>query len=99
MTESARQAVATKAAAVQDELLVDGSMVLYHTGTWRIVTLNPTAALIWECCDGAHTVPMIADELRAIFADEINAERDVLRLLGELREQGMIVMGDAGARA
>ena len=90
-------AAVVKAASVQDELLADGSMVLYHAGTQRIVTLNPTAALIWEYCDGAHTVPMIADELRAVFPDETKTEADILRLLRDLREQGMIVTGGPGA--
>lgn len=82
---------------MQDELLADGSMVLYHTGTQRIVTLNPMAALIWDYCDGAHTVPMIADEVRALFPDESDPTRDILRLLRDLREQGMILMGDMSA--
>jgi hypothetical protein len=97
MAEISGRATARKAAAVQDELLADGSMVLYHAGTQRIVTLNPTAALIWEYCDGAHTASMIAGEVRAVFPDATAPEEDVLRLLRDLREQEMIIMGDPGA--
>jgi len=97
MDEASGLAAVKKAASVQDELLADGSMVLYHAGTQRIVTLNPTAALIWEYCDGAHTVPMIADEVRAVFPDVTESEEDILRLLCDLREQGMIVMRDPAA--
>jgi hypothetical protein len=80
-----------KAAEVQDELLADGSMVLYHTAKRELLTLNPTAALIWECCDGTYTVPAIAAEVREVFPDRSNIDQDVIRLLHDLRERGMIV--------
>ena len=93
VAEGAGWEAVKKVAAVQDELLADGSIVLYHAETQRIVTLNPTAALIWEFCDGVHTVPMIASEVRAVFPAVANTEEDILRLLRDLREQGMIVAG------
>lgn len=79
-----------RAAAVQDELLPDGSGILYHTGTQRLVTLNPTGALVWECSDGAHSVAMIVDEVREVFPDAPEIAADVARLLGALREAGML---------
>ena len=81
----------TKAAGVHDELLTDGSMVLYHAGTRRLMTLNPTAALIWECCDGVRLIPQIAAEVRELFPEIANVEGDVRVLLQELRAEGMIV--------
>ena len=80
-----------KAACVQDELLADGSMVLYNTCKRELLTLNPTAALIWECCDGAHHIPAICAEIREVFPDIANVEDDVLRILQDLIERGMIV--------
>lgn len=79
-----------KAACVTDELLPDGSMVLYHTCARRLVTLNPTAALIWECCDGAHDPAAIAAEVREVFPDALNVEADILATLGTLIDHGMI---------
>lgn len=76
---------------VRDELLADGSMVLYHTCRKEIMTLNPTAALIWECCDGAHSVAMIGDELREVFPDVDDITADLLPLLRELIDRAMIV--------
>lgn len=93
MTDGSRSETLEKASDVQDELLADGSMILYHPSTQRLVTLNPTAALIWEYCDGVHTLPMIADEVCEIFPDAANAAEDVLQLVRDLQEQGMIVRG------
>ena len=81
----------TKVAGVLDELLADGSMALFSPVGQQIITLNPTAALIWECCDGAHTVAAIADEVRDVFPDAPAVEREIGALLGELRAKGMVV--------
>ena len=80
-----------KATCVQDELLADGSMVLYNTCKRELLTLNPTAALIWECCDGEHTIPAICAEIREVFPDNANVEDDVMSMLQDLLERGMIV--------
>ncbi len=81
----------TKVAGVLDELLADGSMALFSPVGQQIITLNPTAALIWECCDGVHTVAAIADEVRDVFPDAPAVEREIGALLGELRAKGMVV--------
>jgi hypothetical protein len=47
---------------VQYRELDDGGVV-YDTSAERIHTLNLTAAYIWNCCDGAHTLSEIASEL------------------------------------
>ncbi len=80
-----------KSDCVRDELLVDGSMVLYHTCRQELMTLNPTAAFIWECCDGAHGIEMIAEELREVFPDAADVTADVFPLLQELIARTMIV--------
>ena len=56
-----------KSEDVYDEVLPDGGLVLFHSQRALILTLNPTAALIWECCDGAHDVGDIAAGLREVF--------------------------------
>ena len=78
-----------KNACVHDELLPDGGMVLYHSCLQQIMTLNPTAALVWECCDGEHSVAMIAQEIRDVFPEAPNVEADILAVLQELIEHGM----------
>ncbi len=66
-------------------------MVLYHSCLQQIMTLNPTAALIWECCDGVHTLAMLAQEVRDLFPHARDVEADILALLLKLIERGMIV--------
>ena len=79
-----------KNAQVRDELLADGSMVLYHSGTRELMTLNPTAALVWECCDGGHDEAAIAAEVREAFPDVATIEHDVAALLHDLSTRGML---------
>ena len=76
--------------AIHDELLADGSMVLYHTWRQKIMTLNATGALIWECCDGEHDLAMIVQEVRDVYPDARNVEDDVPALLRQLHENRMI---------
>lgn len=75
---------------VRDELLADGSMVLYHSGTRELMTLNPTAALVWESCDGVHDEAAIAAEVREAFSDVATIEHDVTALLHDLSTRGMV---------
>jgi peroxiredoxin len=75
---------------IHDELLADGSMVLYHTWRQKIMTLNPTGALIWECCDGEHDLAMIVREVRDVYPDARHIDDDVPALLRQLHENRMI---------
>ncbi len=79
-----------KNACVHDELLADGSMVLYHSCRKELMTLSPTAALIWEYSDGAHSVEMIVNELRAVFPDTPDLYNDVWSVLRALLDGAMI---------
>ena len=45
--------------------LEDGC-VLYDEKTSQVYTLNTTAALIWEYCDGQNTIEKIADEIAEV---------------------------------
>ena len=76
--------------SIHDELLADGSMILYHTWRQKIMTLNSTGALIWECCDGEHDLAMIIREVRDVYPDARHIEDDVPVLLRQLHENRMI---------
>ncbi len=65
-------------------------MVLFHMRTRELMALNSTAALVWECCDGAHSVAMIADEVRTIFPDSA-AEDDIALLVHDLKRREMVI--------
>jgi len=75
---------------VLDELLADGGMVLFHTASRQLMTLNPAAALVWEHCDGAHTEASIAAELAALFPGTTSVAADVRVILRELGERQML---------
>jgi hypothetical protein len=79
-----------KSPQVSDELLADGSMVLFHAATRRLLTLNPTAALVWEYCDGAHSPAEIASAVGDVFPDVPAISDDVERILLDLRQEGML---------
>jgi len=82
---------------VLDELLADGSMVLYHKTSRRLMTLNPTAALVWEYCDGEHTVEQIIGEVRAVFPSISTIADDVMGVLRDLRAREMLRLPQAPA--
>jgi hypothetical protein len=80
---------------VLDELLADGSMVLYHTASRKLMTLNPTAALVWEYCDGQHSLEQITDEVRAVFPAAPTIADDVVNVLNDLRAREMLRLPQA----
>lgn len=50
----------------RDNLLyreLDGEGIVYDQENGMVHTLNPTATLIWEYCDGRHVIKDIAEEL------------------------------------
>ena len=76
--------------AVEDELLPDGGMMLYNPTTREVQTLNGTAALVWEGCDGERSLDSIVAEVRDVFPSATDAERDVRQLVDRLLRSGMI---------
>ena len=85
---------------VQDELLADGGIVLYDSCHRQMMTLNATAALIWDYCDGDNSVEAIIDGVRDVFPSEAAAGHDVRELLDRLLQSRMIEVpaeGDAAA--
>lgn len=79
-----------KSNCVHDELLPDGTMILFHSCKQELMTLNPTAAIVWEYCDGLHSPDAIAAEIHEVFPDAANVEDEVLTLLQQLIEQSYI---------
>lgn len=75
---------------VLDEALADGGLVLYHQGQRELMTLNPTAALVWEYCDGQHDEAAITAEVQAVFPQVSTIVEDVQAILVDLRAHGML---------
>ena len=57
-----------------------------------IYTLNETAARVWELSDGRHTIADIHQQILAEFeVDSLQAEQDVIELIGVLEAEGALV--------
>jgi len=70
--------------------------VLFETQTEKVYTLNPTAAAVIREIKSGADVSEIAARLAGQFQDQSgNIERDVLALIGELKQKGLI--GDSPA--
>jgi PqqD family protein of HPr-rel-A system len=79
---------------VADEIVwveVDGETVVYDEREKQVHLLNPTASLVWSAIDGRASLAQIAGELsRAFGAEPAVVRSDVLELVGELTEIGLL---------
>lgn len=82
---------------IESKLLPDGYLVLFNTKTDWAHTINPSAALVWEFCDGRHTVADIVTELTAILqpADSGALMAEVTNLVETLSREGILTIGKA----
>lgn len=65
-------------------------MILFHTASRVLMTLNPTAALVWDSCDGEHDEPAIVATLESLFPQAGSLTADVRAILSDLRSRGML---------
>lgn len=66
--------------------------VLYSSSQKSIHVLNPTARLIWELCDGDHTLSDIEKEIRRRFAvpEDLDVMGDIRRTLAVFAEKEIL---------
>jgi hypothetical protein len=58
--------------------------------------LNEVGSLVWELCDGAHTVAEIARRLTDEFeVDSTTAERDAADFIAELAGRRLVLLEDS----
>lgn len=70
---------------LQDEL------VLYNSRQDVAHTLNATALLVWQCCDGEHEVEDIISKVRTRYNVPPEAVRqDIQNLLNKFQALGLI---------
>ncbi len=73
-------------------------MVLFHSTSRKLITLNPTAALVWDCCDGSHTEADIVNEVQGVFPHVPTIASDVTAVLAHLRAECLLANpGDPAA--
>jgi hypothetical protein len=76
------------AAAVE----LDDNVAVYDDVGQLLIMLNSSAAVIWECCDGATTVDDMARELAAAHPDDAAViGEDVRQTVRKLVELGLVV--------
>jgi len=70
---------------------LDDGGVVYDTASERIHTLNLTAAFIWNCCDGSHTLLQIASELNQSANVSLEkAVEDVREAITYFQKEGLL---------
>ena len=70
---------------------MDGEVVLLHPARNIIIHSNETAALVWQLCDGVHTVDEIVGILASAYPDaRAQIEVEVPVTIQKLRAQGAL---------
>ena len=70
---------------------LDDNVALYDDVGQLLIMLNSSAALIWECCDGAMTVDDMVRQLTVTHAaDAAEIAGDVRRTVAKLAELGLV---------
>jgi len=77
-----------KGVIIQD---IGNEVVLRNVDEKTIHVLNTTARIIWELCDGEHTIEDMERQLRETFSipDNTNIRNDIVNTLNALSEKGM----------
>jgi len=78
-----------KGVIIQD---IGKEVVLRNVDEKTIHVLNTTARIIWELCDGEHTIWDMERQLRETFSipDDTNIRNDIVNTLNALTEKGML---------
>ena len=75
---------------------LDGEAVILDEARTRLHHLNPSATVVWACCDGSATVAELARDVAAEFGTDPDAARvEVLALARELGAAGLLAGVDA----
>ena len=69
------------------------NLILYDANMDSVHILNRTANLIWELCDGHHTISDVEKDMRARFsvAKEYDLLGDIEQALQNLLSKGLLI--------
>jgi PqqD family protein of HPr-rel-A system len=74
-----------------EAVVLDGEAVVYDPLAGTLHRLNASATAVWQRCDGQRSVAAVTAELAATFGTTPSViERDVRRMLDELRARGLV---------
>ncbi len=70
---------------------LDDGCILYDTEKDEVHSLNITAASVWICCDGKHSIKEIADVVEKCFkADSKPVLRDIIKIIKDFSEKELL---------
>ncbi len=70
---------------------VGDEIVIYDSGNDNVHHLNLLASVIWDLCDGNHTVKDMTEEVVDVLkADPVQVERDVTKMIEEFQGKGLL---------
>lgn len=70
---------------------VDDEIVIYDSRNHNVHHLNLLGIVIWDLCDGNHTVKDITKEIVDVLtADTVQVERDVTNMIEEFQGKGLL---------
>lgn len=75
---------------LQTKLLPDGHVVVFNESTLWAHILSPSGAVIWEFCDGQHSVSAIIDELEALTGTRPPLS-ETQQFIADMQANGLIV--------
>ncbi len=79
----------TKKCVELEEL--DDGCILYDTEKDEVHSLNSTAASIWTCCDGKHSVKEIVNVVENCFkAESKTILRDIIRIIEDFSKKELL---------
>lgn len=88
--EKRRQAEVLDALEAGEETDDVGTVTLIQSGMMH--QLNLVGGMIWERCDGSHTIEEIADEIAGEFeVDRAELQEDVDNFIADLAQKGWLV--------
>jgi hypothetical protein len=72
---------------------VGSESILYKSTNEEIHVLNSTARLVWDLCDGEHTVEEIEQSIRKNFAvpPGYHLTEDILETLRVFSQKGLLI--------
>ena len=71
---------------------VEGEMLLVDTQNMQVHQLNRTASVVWEKCDGMHTVgDIIASLINEYDVKPEVAKQEVISLIAQLQDLKLIM--------
>ena len=70
---------------------VGDEIVIYDSGNDNVHHLNLLASVIWDLCDGSHTVKDMTEEIVDVLkADPVQVEKDVTKMIEEFQGKGLL---------